>query len=436
VALVAPGTTDWRTLPEVAGRPLFLALADGLVAFDPLTGLVKPGLAESWTVQNGGRDWSFVLRPKVRWSDGTPLTSRDFVEAWGSAGIRTVSLEAPDARRLTVSFPDPLPDVAVLAGPRFLLLPDRAQSRGCGPFVLVDSGPGRLLTLAKNPLFREAATIAFTALEFRFVDTVEEADSLFRGDLADWLPLGSGPGTAADTGLRNTVVSPGWGTVFLRLNLRAPGLASAEQRRALAASLDRVALSKGLRGAPLLPSATLVPSVVAPARPQAPASVGPTPGRRLIILHPVGETYRTIAASLAAQWRRALGLNVETKAASHDQVMQDRASGVYEVALSGWLGDYPDPTAFLEVFGSQAAANDTGFADPAFDALLDRIRTLPPGKERLAALQKAQVLLDSAAPAIALLCYASVNRINLSRWSGWSANPSDIHPWQGLKPRK
>ena len=41
------------------------------------SGEVLPALAESWTVSDDQLTWTFKLR-KTNWSDGTPLTAKDF----------------------------------------------------------------------------------------------------------------------------------------------------------------------------------------------------------------------------------------------------------------------------------------------------------------------------------------------------------------------
>ena len=61
------------------------ALFEGLTQIDGVTGEVVPAAAESWERSEDGRTWTFHLRPDLRWSDGSPLTSKDFVFAWQRA---------------------------------------------------------------------------------------------------------------------------------------------------------------------------------------------------------------------------------------------------------------------------------------------------------------------------------------------------------------
>lgn len=61
------------------------ALFEGLTEIDGDTGEVRPAAAESWSLSDDGRTWTFRLRPGLRWSDGSPLGAHDFVSAWRRA---------------------------------------------------------------------------------------------------------------------------------------------------------------------------------------------------------------------------------------------------------------------------------------------------------------------------------------------------------------
>ena len=60
---------------------------DGNIAQDLFQGLttldaaanVQPGSAESWTISPDGKRYTFKLRRGLQWSDGTPITSKDFL---------------------------------------------------------------------------------------------------------------------------------------------------------------------------------------------------------------------------------------------------------------------------------------------------------------------------------------------------------------------
>ena len=58
---------------------------EGLVYVDQVTGEIKPGQAEKWTISPDGITYTFNLRSGLKWSDGAPLTAKDFEYAWKRA---------------------------------------------------------------------------------------------------------------------------------------------------------------------------------------------------------------------------------------------------------------------------------------------------------------------------------------------------------------
>lgn len=95
-----------------ADRDLVSLVYSGLVALGP-DQTVVPALAESWTVEDEARTWTFRLRDDARWHDGEPVTARDVVftigllrdrgyAGPGAGSWRDVSASAIDER--TVRF--------------------------------------------------------------------------------------------------------------------------------------------------------------------------------------------------------------------------------------------------------------------------------------------------------------------------------------------
>lgn len=76
-----PQSLDPSLMRGVPEHRLALALFEGLCGYDPKTLAPVPGVAERWELSDDGLTWTFHLRP-ARWSDGTPLTSKDFLYAF------------------------------------------------------------------------------------------------------------------------------------------------------------------------------------------------------------------------------------------------------------------------------------------------------------------------------------------------------------------
>lgn len=90
---------------------------------------------------------------------------------------------------------------------------------------------------------------------------------------------------------------------------------------------------------------------------------------------------------------------MNVKLQPHTQKLALEKKKEYEMSLSRWLPDYPDPMTYLEVFLSGSSVNNTEYANPEYDALIKKIKTELGNDEkaRWKAMQEAEkMLLDDA----------------------------------------
>ena len=74
------GGTWRRVAVQISDTSLSTRMAyEPLVRWDRTGKRVVPGIAKSWEVLDGGRRYIFHLRKGMRWSDGHPFTSQDFL---------------------------------------------------------------------------------------------------------------------------------------------------------------------------------------------------------------------------------------------------------------------------------------------------------------------------------------------------------------------
>jgi len=72
----------------VTGQPearIMMALYDGLVEYHPKTMEPIPAIAESWELSDDGTEYLFHLRKNAKFSNGDPITARDFVYSFRRA---------------------------------------------------------------------------------------------------------------------------------------------------------------------------------------------------------------------------------------------------------------------------------------------------------------------------------------------------------------
>ena len=106
-----PATLDPRLAEDNAALALLQDLYEGLTA-EAADGGIIPGAAQSWSVSEDGRTWTFRLRENLRWSDGTPLSAAQFVAGLDAARVGRLAgtLFRPAA-------PRSLPSVQLIPGP-------------------------------------------------------------------------------------------------------------------------------------------------------------------------------------------------------------------------------------------------------------------------------------------------------------------------------
>ncbi len=71
-----PKSLDPQAVTAVNDFRILMNLYEGLVRYKDGTLEVEPALAESWTVSDDGKEYTFKLREGVTFHDGTPLTQK------------------------------------------------------------------------------------------------------------------------------------------------------------------------------------------------------------------------------------------------------------------------------------------------------------------------------------------------------------------------
>ena len=94
------------------------------------------------------------------------------------------------------------------------------------------------------------------------------------------------------------------------------------------------------------------------------------------------------------------GVTVKIKQMPFKQRLNSELSMTYQMSLSGWGPDYPDPTSFLETMTKGNAQNNTDWSNQEFDAMLKEANgpLLTKEKQRINKLREAEELLLNEAP--------------------------------------
>ncbi len=77
-----PEYLDPGKLSDTASQTLALQLFEGLTKYDPRDSHPTLGVATRWEQSDDSRFFRFHLRADAKWSDGKPVTAKDFEYAW------------------------------------------------------------------------------------------------------------------------------------------------------------------------------------------------------------------------------------------------------------------------------------------------------------------------------------------------------------------
>ena len=140
--------------------------------------------------------------------------------------------------------------------------------------------------------------------------------------------------------------------------------------------------------------------------------------------YPTDSDNRRTYEAVAAMWRANLGAQVETYNEEFRVQLNERHLKKLALFHYAWIGDYPDPYTFLQLFQTGFGYNDGGYSNPRYDALLDRGRQRSRRGAALQLLAQAEAMLNEDVACIPLYYYATRHLIK-PYVRGWTSNIQD-----------
>jgi oligopeptide transport system substrate-binding protein len=406
-----PTSYDPAAQGDIGSAAVTAQIFEGLTAIDP--GLsVRPALAASWDVSDGGRRVVFHLRPGLTFSDGSPLTAADVVRSWlrlidpirpsplaslildvegtqdylrgrtrdpASVGLRAngndveVGLTHPEAE-----FP------SVVAGASFGIVPSGSSPNGrvgSGGYVLADTSDSEITLRANDrywagpPAIRTVHLI--TSLAGRSpVDAFEKGDIDYTGVGAfdaSWIAYDPELGPHLRT-------VPSLSVEYLGFDVRQRPFDDVRVRRAFALAVDWGRLVRLGSSGDSLPATSMVPPGV-PGRSDRDFGqhADPAQARKLLADagYPEGRGFPDITylsggtgidEGIVQQVRDNLGITIRYETMDFTPYFTRLAQDPPAIWSLGWTADYLGPNDFLGVLLGTGASNNYGhWSSPAFD---------------------------------------------------------------------
>ena len=460
--------------------PLLFA---GLTRVEP-DGRVVPDLAERWEVSADGRTYTFVLRDRLRWSDGTPLTAADVVFTYDALGERDfpgdadmlapwreLRAEALDDRTVRVILPRPwaaFPEAAALGivprarlegtrGTAWLTHPFNLDPVGAGPYRLVDL-TAQEMVLAPNPYYH-AQRPYLGELRFRFYGDVPTAQEALQAGTVDGLAalgqlLAPPPGAQMASYQR-----PDYSRVaMLWLNTTAPPFDEAAVRLAAAHAIDRERLVADVPGAaepargPLAPNSWAVADIAWPRyAPERARALLDGAGWRVaaggerqrqgqplaisIITNPDHARQRT--AEAVARDLRAVGFRVDVVLRPWAELVREELSGGrFQALIGSYWTPRRDPDLLRDLWASEGTANLARWRSARADELLAQGASSGDAITRREAYRAFQALWAAELPSIPLyypvdswLVASALQGIDAASFNGPAERLAQVPAW-------
>ena len=432
-------TIDPQLNQDVSGFHVIRDLFEGLLSQDAEGNLV-PGVATGFTASDNNTTYTFTLRPNARWSNGDPVTAHDFVYAWrravdpvtaspygwyleltqivnaadilaGEKEPAKLGVRAVDDHTLEVRLFAPLPYFPAMTTYATLFPAHRATIEAHGakwtaPGNLVSNGAYVLSELVlneyhrrvKNPQYWGADSVIIEEVTGLVINDDNQALTRYRaGELDHLQPLPAGQYPALKEEMPDEATSvPRLCSYYYAINHSQsghPALQDARVRRALSMAIDRnVIVERLLKGGQwpaynfthLKTAGFEMPEIAYALLDQAERD---DEARRLMaasgiedltlrLIYNTSESHKQIATVISQMWKQKLGVTTELANFEWKTYLNIMDNQEFDLARSGWCGDYNEASTFLDLLTTTHGANRGKYSNPEVDELMNASKTV------------------------------------------------------------
>jgi len=488
-----PDSLDPHKARSTESMTVLRDLFEGLTRLDR-NAATAPAAAESWTVSDDGRVYTFKLRPNLRWSSGEPLVGEDFV-----AGLRrlvnpatasqyaqvidvilnapdivagkkppdALGVSAPDTQTVVISLSNPAPYLPGLMahpstaplhrpshekfGDRFARAGDQVSN---GAFVLTEWLQGSYIRAARNTHYWNNAANKIDGVKFlQIADENAELRAYRAGELHCTVVVPRGQFDWIRENLSAELhVAPQLSTYYYGFNLDRGLFANPKLRQALSMAIDRERLATSVLRVGELPAYAWVPPGVNEYSPQSFDYAATAAAERIEIARKLlaeagytrekplrfelqfntGEVHTKVAVAVSSMWKEALGVEARLAAVEFKSLFDAIDRREVDMYRLSWVGDYNDPYSFLQYLKSGFGINLPHYSSAAYDALLDEAsRQTDPAKRRVL-LEQAERTMLADHPLIPLYFYVNKHLVKPGI-RGWYDNVMNVVYSQDLE---
>lgn len=318
---------------------------------------------------------------------------------------------------------------------------------GNGPFKLTNWELNKIVSVEKSPTYWDAAKVRLNGIHFYPTESQQTEERAFRAGqlhVTNEVPINK-IAVYKKERPQDIQIHPYLGTYYYMINTTKKPFDNKLVRRALALSVDRKLIVERVTKGGQIPAFSFTPPNTAGYTARAKTEYNIEKAKELLaqagypngkglpdveILYNTNESHKVIAEAVQQMWKKNLGVNAVLTNQEWKVYLNTRRNLSYgAVARAGWIGDYPDPNNFLDMFITDSGNNDTGWSNKKYDQLIAQAAVTADRDERLETFQKAESILMEELPVIPIYTYTRVY-LKSPDVKGWYPNILDHHPYK------
>ncbi|MBI1802068.1 MAG: peptide ABC transporter substrate-binding protein [Chloroflexi bacterium] len=447
-----PPTLDPAVAQDATSAEVIVEIYGGLVTIDKDLKIV-PDLAESWTLSDDKKTYTFKLRADAKFHNGRAVTAQDFKYSLErAADSKTESpvadsylgdivgvkdklnrkatevrgVKAVDDRTLQITIDAPksyflakltYPTAFVVdksnvdsGGKTWFLKPN-----GTGPYKLAKYDFGQQIVLERNDIFYgtpkpsvKTVTLSISGGSFmtRYENGELDSTPVSIIDIDRVLD----PANALN---KELTVAPQFSISYIGFNVEKPPFDDLKVRQAFNMAIDKKTIAEVVLKKTSQPAKGILP-------PRFPGfndnlkglDYDPDKAKQLIKESKYGDPSKLpeitlnisgggggagpMTEAIVEMIKQNIGVEVNIQQQEFASFLQDlnKRPTPFQMYSIGWIADYPDPQDFLDIlFHGQSLDNHMSYANPEVDKLLEQAQVETDEKKRISLYQQAEQML-------------------------------------------
>jgi oligopeptide transport system substrate-binding protein len=450
---------------DITSGSVLLQTFEGLTRID-LWGKTVNAAAKVIKISKDQKTYIFTLRD-AKWSNGDPVTAKDFEYAWkwaldptnhsasayqlyyidgareyneGKGSANKVGVKALDDKNLEVKLVNPTQTFLQLTAlPIYFPINSKVAEENSewaedlrdystnGPFELIEWSHNEKIVLKKSKNYWDSNTVRLKTITMLMVNNPITELSMFDNGEIDWAgsPMGHLPISGMQSFIEDGMVNTGTvtGHYLFNFNTRDEPFNNENMRKAFALSINRKELIDSVGYEGLTPALAIVPPTLVPenkkgyfkdddvenAKKYFQNGLEELGYKNVNELPPVTLSLnliggnQKIAQVIQKMWKENLGVKVILEKNNKNINIFD-----YEIPPTGWIGEFNDPLNFLEMYRNRKLDNNgTGWENEEFKTILKQTQTETDPNKHLKLLKKAETVLMDKMPVIPIYFYSN-----------------------------